>query len=396
MVQWALLVAAGLASACDDTTAGQPIDSTAPPRLVHLTVQDVRGLQGNASPAVGFVQRNSVIDLLDDAPAIACSDTNPCVGQFNIDYTVPDFGCSASGAGQSGTCNDPLKVPASGVPLSVPLGVNGDAGSGMQIRLVFDKLLDGKIVTVTVDPTKPPGKNFSYVLADGIVELDDATGAEVPSVKIYDNGGSSTFTSDLMLAPFGPAIVVKPKAPLAPATSYTIKLLDPSLLVDREGNAAVDANGNALPKPFVAKFTSEPLTANPAGSFPDFTMPVTLKPNQIVQLAFWEPVDEATAQLVVTGPGGAVAALAYSERGSDPTMCMASQNPWLLDVAHTVAGGLPADWPAGDYTLTLTIKDATGGSSAATGTLSFTVAGTSDPMDPEGYQQHVLPAQCSG
>ncbi len=57
---------------------------------------------------------------------------------------------------------------------------------------------------------------------------------------------------------------------------------------------------------------------------------------------------------------------------------------------------MPADWPAGDYTLTLTIKDATGGSSASTGTLKFTVAGDSDPMDAEGYQQHVLPAQCSG
>jgi hypothetical protein len=402
MVQWGLLLAFGtvatVAAGCDDITAGQPGDSSGAPRLVHITVQDARGLRGNA-PAIGFVQRNAVVDLLDVAPPPSCSDVDPCVGQFTIDLTAPDFSCSVSGPGSVGTCHDPLHVPAAGVPLSVPLApYSGDAGSGMQIRIVFDKVLDNRIETVTPDPSKPPGKTNSYVLAPNLVELDGADGKEVPCVKIYDNGGSPSFTSDLMLAPFGPALVLKPKSPLAPSTTYTIRLTDPGALRDRSGNAAVAADGSPLPAPYAVTFTTEPLTRNAAASSPDFgKTPATITPNQIVQLAFWSPVDETTATVALSGPGGAVQARAFADRGSDPHGCAGALNPWLLDLAHTVGAGAmeaPADWPAGDYSLSLTIKDASGASTFSSDTLRFTVAGSADPNDPQGYQSHVTPAQC--
>jgi hypothetical protein len=350
-----------------------------------VTVQDARALLGNPSQSLGIVQRNSVIDLLDTGPGDKCSDINPCVGQFTIDYQTPTFSCVQN------VCSDPLRVPATGVPLSVPLGVGGDAGSGMQVRFVFTKLIDSSIETIgPADPSQPPGKTLTYALNDGIAEIDDASGVEVPSVKIYDNSGTSTFPSDVMIAPFGPAIVLKPKAPLLPSTKYTVKLTNPAKLVDRAGQAAVGPDGKPLGASYSISFTTEALTANPGASFPDFTLAPMITPIQTLQLAFWEPIDEKSAQLTVTGPAG-VAAIAYAERGSDPTMC--APNNWILDVVNA-PGGAPADWPAGAYTLALTVKDASGTSSLATGTLNFTVAGSGAAMDPQDWRSHVAPSQC--
>ena len=297
MVQWLLPVLVLSLAACDDT-AGQPSEPTTPPRLSRITIQDVRALLGNPSPVTGFVQRNSVVDLLDTAAPQACSDTQPCVGQYTIDYTAPDFSCS------NDVCLDPLRVPSTGVPLSVPVvPTRGDAGSGMAIRIVFDKLLGSAIETVTADPSQPPGHTLTYTLADGIAELDDASGKEVETEKIWDNSGSPTFSSDIMIAPFGPAIVLKPTMPLAPATTYTIKLPSTSKLVDREGRAAVGADGNALPASYSISFTTEVLTANPGGSFPDFSTALTkIAPNQLLQFAFWAPIDETSAMVTLTGP----------------------------------------------------------------------------------------------
>ena len=139
MVQWLLPVLVLSLAACDDT-AGQPSEPTTPPRLSRITIQDVRALLGNPSPVTGFVQRNSVVDLLDTAAPQACSDTQPCVGQ------LPDRLHRAGLLVQQRLCPDPLRVPSTGVPLSVPVvPTRGDAGSGMAIRIVFDKLLGSAI-----------------------------------------------------------------------------------------------------------------------------------------------------------------------------------------------------------------------------------------------------------
>jgi hypothetical protein len=382
MLQWIFLLAPFCG--CDGVDAGQPPEPTAPPQLLRVTVQDVRGLAGSASLALGIVQRNSVVDLLDSGAGTSCSDINPCVGQYTIDYVTPSFACV------NNTCTDPLRLQATGVPLSIPLGVGGDAGSGMQVRLVFSKVLDAGIESIGTDPTKPPGKTLSYTLAGGIIELDDDTGTEVPCVKVDDNSGVSTFPSDVMIAPFGPALILKPKAPLSPATKYTVKL-NPAKVTDRAGRAAVGPDGKPLGASYSIDFTTEALTANPAASFPDLSMPATITPIETLQFAFWEPIDETTAQLTVTGPAG-VSAIAYAERGGDPTKCNAS--PWILDVVNA-PGGAPADWPAGDYTLALTIKDASGKSSLATGTLHFKVAGSGAAMDAQDWRTHVAPSQCS-
>ena len=74
---------------------------------------------------------------------------------------------------------------------------------------------------------------------------------------------------------------------------------------------------------------------------------------------------------------------------------------FLLDITNTDTGlidtAVPADWPAGDYTLTVTVKDINGKSTFSRD-YSFTVAGTpeTDPtVDPNNVEAHVTPAQCT-
>src|SRR5437868_4527985 len=53
---------------CDDVDVGHLQDDTDPPKLVRLMIQDELPRGG----------RNIATDLLDQKPAIACSDTEPC------------------------------------------------------------------------------------------------------------------------------------------------------------------------------------------------------------------------------------------------------------------------------------------------------------------------------
>jgi hypothetical protein len=403
-----VLVGAG----CDNITAGQPSDSSAPPQLVHAFVQDARYL-------LAFPNRGSALDILDNNATRTCvieqaatakdPQLDTCINEFLVDQLAPDVHCLASGL-----CTDPIKIPSTGVP--VPLSVtllgaapdNRDPGGGIQVRLVFDKVLDNSIETVMMDPTKPPGKTNTYVLMPGLVELDDPSGKAVPSAMYYDNGGSPQYSADLELVPLGPAIVIKPKASLNAASKYTVKILNPGALKDRQGNAAVALGGGPLPASL--SFTTEDLTPTASGAFgtspldyPDFTaMSVSITPNEVIQIGFFEPfLGDSTKVVIKSGCTGAKP-IAYSDRGSDPTMCTMSEPGGfpVLDIVNTdtgvVATGQPVDWPMGACTLTITVPDING-KSMFTGDFSFTVAGAdvTDPMmDPNIASQHVTPAQC--
>jgi hypothetical protein len=377
---------AAVATGCDDLSLGRQSDPAGGPKLVRLLIQDSSFVGG--PPA----QRGAVVDLLDTGPPPSCSDINPCTTQYLIAQATPPLECSAP---TGGVCVDPLKVPAEGVPLN--------AGA-THIRLVFNKLLSADIETVMVDANGAPLPGMPYALKPGIVELLGPDGKPVMGTRaVWDNSGSPEFTSDLILLPFGPAILITP-GDLAPASSYTIRL-HPSLIKDRNGNAPADANGVALADPTDFKFTTEPLTANDLGSFPDFsTTPTTIAPNDILQFAFWAPVDETTAAVTITGPAGfnPAAVEAFADRGADATAmgCAANENDTLLDVVYTTGTGATraaADWPAGAYTLSFTVKDvATGASTYTSPTLHFTVAGAAtDPADDvNAAANHVLPEQC--
>lgn len=426
---------------CDDITTGQSTDSKVPPQLQHVLVQD-------DMPSVAYLfswpYRGFAYDLIDNHPIRQCTitckgncpgdATNPappqedtCINEFTVGFVAPDVHCL-----DSGVCNDPYKLPASGVPIplsAIYLGAaasNGDPGGGIQIRLVFDKVLDNSIESVTPSGSMTPGKTNTYALNPGIVELDDMSGKPVDSLMYYDNGGSYQYSADIELVPLGPAIVIKPKNYLDPASTYTIKILNPGAIKDREGNAATALGGGALMTSY--PFTTETLTPASAGAFglgpfdyPDFSKPPAINGNDVIQISFFGNVAGDTATVTET-KGPAAKILAYSDRGNDPTMCSKTDpGSFVLDITNTdtgaVASAQPAEWPAGDYTLHVSVKDINGRStyendysftvgvpcmmdSDCASMMCDTAAGVckdaSDPMlDPNIQSQHVTPAQCT-
>ncbi|HEX6836420.1 MAG TPA: Ig-like domain-containing protein, partial [Polyangia bacterium] len=363
---------AGTTTGCDDVTAGQPTDSSAPPQLVHALVQDARWL-------VAYPNRGSSLDILDNNATRACTisckgncPANPttkqapaqldtCINEFLVDQVAPDVHCL-----DTNVCSDPLKIPTSGVPVPGSHTLIGlapslnDPGGGVQVRLVFDKVLDNSIESITPSGSTTPGATNSYTIVPGLVDLVDDAGKSVKSVMYYDNGGSSQFSADLELVPLGPAIVIKPTAPLDAATTYTVKILNPGAIKDREGNAAVALGGGALPASL--GFKTEDLTPTNAGAFPsdaaggngfdfpDFTAStVNVTPNEVLQLGFFEAFAGDSATVTVKSGCAGAKPIAYSERGNDATMCT-KQDPGgypVLDVVNSdsgnVASGMPVD-----------------------------------------------------
>jgi hypothetical protein len=374
--------AAGTSTGCEDNTLGRLSDPSGPPRLTKALIQDSTYVGG--PPA----QRGAATDLLDTAPPPTCSDVNVCINQFLLAQTVPDLTCSNP---SGGVCVDPLALPSTGVPLNDGATV---------IRLVFNKLLDDSIETVDVDDNGAPKPGHPFALKPGIVELLDSTGTPVAGTTAYwDVSGSPEFTSDVILVPFGPAIVIVPGS-LDPSSSYTIRI-HPGLLKDRQGNAAADASGATLVDPTDLKFTTEALTPNPGLSFPDFSAAAEIAPNDVLQFAFFANIDETTVTVTATGPAGfdSAAIEAYADRGADATDCAGGENDAQLDFVYTTGTGAaraPADWPAGDYTFAFTVKDASGKSTYSSPTMMFTVTPPDGVPadDANAFANHVTPEQC--
>jgi hypothetical protein len=104
--------------------------------------------------------------------------------------------------------------------------------------------------------------------------------------------------------------------------------------------------------------------------------------------------------VTATGPAGFVASQleAYADRGGDKMACAANENDALIDVVYTTGAGaarMPAAWPAGDYTLSFTAKDAGGVATFTSPSLHFTVAGSAGGKDDaNSVVNHVTPEQC--
>lgn len=376
-----IVTLAALVAGCSDLTAGRTNPPSGPPRLVKVLVQDATFAGG--PPA----ERAAAVDLIDDAPPVACNDIAPCANQYLIAQTTPPLACQADGF-----CIDPLKLPATGVPLN---------GGATVIRFVFNKILDGtKIETVTQDANGAPTGKAPYKLADGLFEFLGPDGQPVDGTAgFWDNTGAFDFTSDIILLPFGPALVVEPGS-LNPSTSYTLRL-HPSKLVDKSGQALVDKNGGALADPTDFHFTTEAIVANDAGDYPAFAgkPPYSILPNEVVQLLSWAVLDETSVVVTATGPAGfdPTKIEVYADRGGKPTKanCAKNENDSQLDFVYTSAPGVAVDWPAGSYTLSYTAKDASGTASFTSTSYAFTVAGTDgDAMDANARANHVLPEQC--
>jgi hypothetical protein len=380
-----LLAASSLTagSGCSDLSAGRLEPPKGGPKLVRAMVQDFAYFGGP-------LQRRSITDLLDDTAPVACAVDNPCVTQYLIGRLTPDLTCH-----DDGFCFDSLKTPATGVELSA---------DSTGIRLVFNKQLDPGIETTNVDSNGAQITGQKNSLHPGIVEVLGPGEVPLTITAFWDNSGATTFTSDVILIPFGPAIVINP-LDFQANTTYTIRL-HPGQLKDEEGEAATNADGTPLADPTDLKFTTEPLTANDGADSVDFTGPVSIVPNDVIQIGFWEDADDTTAVATAasTGPAGfdPAAVEIYADRGDSPVAadCSAAENPQQLDIVYTTGTGAaraPADWPAGDYSLVFTVKSPGGTSTYTSDPLVFTVAGSdvTDPtIDPMIVAVHVTPEQC--
>lgn len=407
-----MAVAGGL-TGCDNIDAGHGSDPSGPVKLVRLMVQD-----STPSEGVGFA-----IDLLDTpgsplSTAFACSDTQPCLQQFTMGGNNVNFTCNT----QTNTCNDPIGANQL-VTITPPLaGIAGEDG-GDQIRFVFNKVLSNAIENITINPAKLPGSNETYALVKGLVELDGPDGAAVQLAHSYwDPAGSPINTSDVISNPFGSAIVMKPALYLAPNATYTVKILQPSMLTDRTGQPLADQNGMPISGTYSKTFTTVDLAMQVAT--PDVTNAgATIKPDEVLQFQFNSGVLDFTtpkagppsmisASAVVTGPSGNIPVVVWADRGSDPAMCNNNQNDLVLNVypldpagSTDPATAMPlAAWPAGDYTIKLKVIsddqygkgsfDSTAGGGSA---WSFTVSGSAGgAKDGQSVLQHVLPSQCTG
>lgn len=372
-------------SGCDSITSGQLSDETGPPKLLRILVQDE--LPGISNP--GAPGRGLATDLLDVGMPASCNETNPCPFNMSVGGVLPPP-CNIPMGMTMGTCTDPLA--AGPVEIGVPPGTPGTYG-GIQIRLNFSKLLDGSVEVPVSNPA--PGDN-PFTLASAVLELSGPAGV-VDTVQYYDPSGPPITTSDpVLFVPFGPALVMKPRAPLSPNTPYRIKL-DPTKVTDRnrQGTAA-DKSGRALGNPYQVMFFTEDLTV--LAVRPDVTQPsATIKPDDVIQFSFNAGIDESSVQVALMNDSGPVAAQAFSDRGTDPTMCASGLNDRRLDVVAG-SGGTQQDMPEGNYTLMLSgiQDDGLGRSTPFTATYSFTVQGPKDPMDPSSFTagMFVLPQSC--
>jgi hypothetical protein len=400
------MLAGGVASTgCDDNHLGQLSDESGPVKLVRIMVQD--------SDPLGF--SGAATDLLDlpgspFSTAVACDDVNPCATPYTLGRANPDFKCKA------GVCNDPLAPKTSGVNINIPVG-NLGGGAGTQIRFIFNKLLNNSFETVTSDPAKLPGSEKKYVLAAGVAELDGPNGMPIGNIgtlgSYWDPTGSPTNTSDPVFIPFGPAIVIKPGVILAPNVTYTVKLTT-SMITDRKGNPMADQTGAVVSGVYTKTFKTENIRdISAAFGASDITDPtLTIKPNDVIQIAFNTGVDETSVACTVSLGATPVTVVAFGERGGDPTMCSAPAmgmigapnddtllNVFPTDVADPVTA-VPAmtGWAAGDYTIHCTGKDDSYGMGSFDLMGGFKVAGANgDPKkDANAIDNHALPSQCTG
>jgi hypothetical protein len=419
-----MTLAGGLVSAgCSDIHTGQPKDPGGPVKLVRILVQD-----DDTSGGGGLA---TAVDLLDRvgtplSTARECDpDRKPCNPEFNLAFNPAQFECVDDASPDitawphSSTgfrCTDPLNPQApDGSPIPVliqpPVADAPGGVSGTEIRVVFSKVLNSaEIEDITVDQAAPPGEQLSYKVKDGIVELEGPDGSNIDITRVWDLGGAPINTSDVILNPFGPALVLKvgvlmsvgeaPPAPsysLEPDTKYTV-VLNTGAIHDRKGNGLADQFGQPLSGAFRIDFVTEPLA--PASATPDVTAKdAKIATDDVIQLAYKADV-AATPMATVTNADGtpaSFAVLAYIDQGAMATMCAANADNTLVDITAVDAAGKPIAWPPGSYIVKVVVTRTNTFNTTTTDTeeLKFTVDPAAMTGGDTSQAKHITPAQCT-
>lgn len=366
----ALISAAG----CDDPV-GQTLEPAEAPRLQRVMAQ----------PQVRPCTHCAVTDLLNMRTPPACAVDRPCVVEFQL-MSNPLPTCQIPEGGRTGVCSDPLAA--------APVGLGGTE-DGNAIRLVFSKPLDPALNDVTMDAM---GKRLQTLKSD-IASIEDSNGVPLMTAAYYDPTGAP-MTFDALQAPFGPAIEIDLLQPLAPNTTYTIKL-DAARLVDRDGRAAADAGGATLPPTYTLEFQTEAalklqsVTPNVAAAVDAAAMKPAIAPDNVIQLKFRRPVADpmqagSTAVVTLTTGGTPVPIQVWRDQGA-PGKC--KSNPYQLDIVAVSAPGVPMPLDAGMYTLQIAgVVDAVYGNALPyAGSFDFYVAGSPSASDPNAVSKFYVP-----
>ena len=411
---------------CDNITAGQSADTSAPPQLVHVMIQDARYFVWRSRTAA----RRSTSSTTTPTRACTiharqCRRRRRIPAARHLHQRVPRRPArSRRPLPRRGRLQRPAQDPGDGRAGSA----SADAprrrdptcairAAASQIRLVFDKVLDNSIETVMMDPTKAPGSTNTYTIMPG-------------HRRARRRGRQARRERHLLRQRRLAAVLGRPRAGSArpghrhqaegarstPATKYTVKILNPGALKDREGNAAVGLGGGALPTTLT--FTTEDLTPANAGNFPsdaaggngfdypDFTAR-RCRPSRRTRSsrsASSRPSPATSATVTVKSGCTGAKPIAYSERGNDATMCTEGRDPGgypVLDIINSDTGdiddGVPGpSWPRGRlHAAHQRSRTSTASSTfeADSRSRSSRTDETTDPMvDPNIESQHVTPA----
>ncbi|MBI2374420.1 MAG: hypothetical protein HYV07_10535 [Deltaproteobacteria bacterium] len=349
-----------LAIGCEDLDLGRSPEDEGPPKLVRLLVQDEDRRGG----------RFQVTDLLNTAADLACSLTQPCPSFLIDPETGGPVECAIPEEASEGTCPDATKPSNTPPQVGTPIALGG-----IQIRLVFSKGLSPELDAALADE------------ATRFLSLETA-GGPVESVAYLDPGGSPSVTSDSVREPYGPALVLKPTHPPAPATAYTVKL-DPAKIVDRSGQAATEDLAGPIKSSY--EFTTEAFHAR--SLTPDFSAGVEIKTNEGFQLELNADVDPEGGEVIVTRTSTAVPVRWFPDCDGGPR---------YVDLVPLDENGEVTKWAPGEYEVTFKLVAIDGGAevkadpfgdSALSGT--FTVAedeGSLELLTPiDGF---TLPEDC--
>lgn len=397
-----MTLAGGLVSAgCSDIHTGQDKDPKGPVKLVRIMVED------DDNVAAGGL--SYATDLLDtpDSPlttAVACDpNTKPCQLQFNLNLggASPDFSCNE----MTGKCNDPL-APTGSITLQPADGAPGTV-SGTEFRMVFNKQLDAsKIEDITNIPGQLPGSDETYKLKDNVADIIGPDGTAIAADKYWDPAGSPTQTSDVILNPYGPAIVIKPTAGLIPGASYKV-VLHTAMVTSREGDPVADQFGNVLTSDYSVAFMtgSFSLVSSTPDVTTDPTMSTPIPTDGVIQFAFnTNPGAAASVTAMPTPaiPGGTIIAYPDDELDPDTMMCVPGMQNLLDLTLVDSTTKLPMAWPAGTYSIALTVPSTNTADTSMnfTATLNVTVDATiatgMDAADGSSLSvaDHPVPQQC--
>jgi hypothetical protein len=318
-------------AACDDITAGQTPSDPGPPVLMKLLIQD-------ELPSGG---RGVATDLLEKSPMLKCDTQNPCPAGDKFGHPP----CNQD----LGMCPDPYSADETPAAIGVPGTQGGD-----QIRLVFQKQLDPNIEVPTIPMTGPmAGMITGYTLKDPtIIGIYDSSGKEMVAQKYWDSTGA-TVTSDPIVNPFGPALVIKQKTPFLPLTMYSIRI-KPDQIKDAKGQALA-SDVHMQPVKAQYDFTTEGFHGW-GGALAIDKFQGQLDSKDVLAIKTTARFDSSTLKATVLKDGQPVETAAAPEFGTDPKGCAAATvSPQQINIFR-VKGQDRIDWEPGNYTVSIDVQ----------------------------------------